>query len=109
LTFKLISITLLPRSSNNGVVLTLLQCAPEGLLIDGDFGGRTEAGVKKLQQRMNRRLKPKEKLEVDGKFGPATRAAVLRFYNLDVNSLPTEIFQGQTVPVESGGGGAGEQ
>lgn len=41
--------------------------------------GSSGSDVKRMQKQLNERLKPSPKLEVDGKFGPATDAAVRDF------------------------------
>jgi D-alanyl-D-alanine carboxypeptidase (penicillin-binding protein 5/6) len=41
--------------------------------------GDTGPAVEDLQRRLNDRLKPSPELDVDGDFGPVTRAAVIRF------------------------------
>src|SRR5262245_40850705 len=41
--------------------------------------GDSSPAVEDLQRRLNARLEPSPGLDVDGDFGPATRAAVLHF------------------------------
>jgi D-alanyl-D-alanine carboxypeptidase (penicillin-binding protein 5/6) len=51
------------------------QEAPRATLKEGDSG----AAVEGLQRRLNARLEPTPGLDVDGDFGPATKAALVRF------------------------------
>ena len=42
------------------------------LVVDGDFGKKTEAAVRNFQEK----FKNKYNLEVDGEYGPMTKAAM---------------------------------
>jgi peptidoglycan hydrolase-like protein with peptidoglycan-binding domain len=63
------------------------------IIPDGEYGEQTALGVKQLQTDL--------RVDQDGHFGPATRAALLKESALDVNSLTSNLFQGETVSARS--------
>jgi len=54
-----------------------------GIVRDGDFGEMTESAVKKLQERLGLTGD-----DVDGKFGPGTRARLKEKLGIDVEAIP---------------------
>jgi D-alanyl-D-alanine carboxypeptidase (penicillin-binding protein 5/6) len=62
-----------PASSGKAAILDSGQAKPD--LKQGDQG----PAVEDLQRRLNARLDPSPALSIDGDFGPATRAALIRF------------------------------
>lgn len=59
----------------------------DGITIDGDYGEQTAAGVKALQDDLGF-----EGDDIDGNFGPKTRAAYMVSYGLDVNAIDAAPF-----------------
>ena len=80
------------------VMLQLLLLAMEynqNIVPDGNYGEQTEIGVTQLQAVLG--------VDQDGQFGPETRKALLRIQGIDVNSLKSESFQGETTVPENQG------
>jgi len=66
------------------------------IIPDGIYGEETVIGVKNLQEKDL----GMQSDDVDGNFGPKTRAELKRLWNIDVNALPADIFVGETEAVE---------
>jgi peptidoglycan hydrolase-like protein with peptidoglycan-binding domain len=62
-----------------------------GVVIDGDFGERTEQALMGFQRSTG--------LEADGKCGPMTRAKLSEITGVDINALSAAVFTGKTVLV----------
>ena len=72
------------------IVLKMFGCGWE-IEVDGDFGDKTEEGLCMYQRTRG--------LEVDGKCGPEVRAEICRQIGIDFDSLPADLFRGETVTV----------
>lgn len=79
------------------IILLALNCNSR-IIPDGDYtvNGETARGVAELQRRMCFKVS-----DMDGNFGPKTRKAFHEKYGWDVNSLPKNIFQGETQTANS--------
>lgn len=85
------------NQDSHGPAVVILQIilksggfADPELVVNGDYGEFTVDAVKGLQKELG--------VEVDGNFGPMTRAAYLDKVGLDVNLLTKSLFIGETVP-----------
>jgi len=58
------------------------------IVVDRDFGEKTEMGVSQYQEARG--------LRVDGKCGPDTRKMILVDTGIDLNNLPADLFAGET-------------
>ncbi len=58
------------------------------IVVDGEYGEQTMLAVMELQRTCD--------IEADGNFGPETRRAVHRRYDLDFDSLEQDLFEGDT-------------
>ncbi len=81
-----------------GLILNVLRVyGSDHIILDGDYalGGAIAEAVKELQRELGLTGE-----EVDGNFGPATRAALKETYRIDVDTLTTEMFAMPTVGKE---------
>lgn len=65
-------------------LLLLMGRYNRAIIPDGNFGEETKKGVILLQKDLG--------CEMDGKFGPSTRARLLEQRNLDINKIPADAF-----------------
>lgn len=85
------------NQGSTGPAVALLQCLlrndgwNDAIIVDSIYGEETAKGVKAMQEEYQ--------IEADGHFGPQTREVLLRNGGLDVNSLPANIFTGETKAV----------
>ncbi len=63
------------------------------IIADGQFGEQTEIGVKDLQEELGFGGD-----EVDGKFGPATRAQLKELRGIDINGILADAFETPSSP-----------
>lgn len=61
------------------------------IIVDGEYGDMTAKAVEQLQKEYG--------LEVNGHFGPETSEAVRDRLWIDVNSIPADVFEGETQTV----------
>ena len=64
------------------------------IIADGDYGEETATGVKRLQEELQFKGD-----DIDGNFGPQTRAALLRQRNIDINAITVINFTQPTKAV----------
>lgn len=88
------------NQGSDGRAVTLLQLMllfagyNPRIIPDGDYGKETAEGVKLLQRSLGL-----AKDDVDGHFGPKTRAALLKNRSIDINNIPVNAFSRVTVAV----------
>lgn len=59
------------------------------IIVDGWYGPETEKGVRELQRTIG--------VEVDGHFGPVTRAAWTKSGGVDVDEISEDAFTGESI------------
>ncbi|HLC49123.1 MAG TPA: peptidoglycan-binding domain-containing protein [Candidatus Andersenbacteria bacterium] len=71
-------------------------CFNSRIVPDGIYGQQTVEGVKRLQRHLGFRGD-----DIDGKFGPKTREKLLEKMGVDINAIPEDDFDEETVTTES--------
>lgn len=64
------------------------------IIPDGDYGEETAKGVRLFQDAVGF-----NGADVDGNFGPATRKVFLEWHRINVNAIPADAFEGETMAV----------
>ena len=64
------------------------------IIPNGDYGEETAKGVRLFQ-----RAAEFKDADIDGHFGPETRRAFLEWHRIDVDEIPADAFEGETMAV----------
>lgn len=80
------------------LLLLASEKAPEGLVPDSVYGAMTAKGVENLQEEL--RMLGNTEVEIDGNFGPTTRAAYFKESGIDVNAFTKAMFTEETKAVQ---------